>query len=359
MSNNTNMKIILVIATLTQGGAERVMSELANQWTREKHDVHIVLLAKSELFYKLNEDVIVHQLGFENRNPLQKIFSEINVFFKLRRLLKNETPDFVMSFMTKYNIFTIIASSFLKLKIFVSDRSNPNKQLPFIIKIMRNISYRFTAGIIAQTTLSKDLLKNTIKDANIKVIPNPVKKIHQYPLIKREKIILNIGRLIPQKGQSYLIDAFSLINDMSYKLVILGEGPLRKDLEKQIEFLGLKNRVLMPGSVVNVDEWLAKASIFAFSSVSEGFPNALIEAMAAGLPCVSFDCDAGPRDIIVDNVNGFLIPEMNINLMSDKIKELIINPNLRIKIGREALKINTQLDKEIIAQKYLLFMKCS
>ena len=162
--------------------------------------------------------------------------------------------------------------------------------------------------------------------------------------------------MVTEKGQKYLIESFSKINHLDWTLVILGDGPLRNELESQIELLNLKERVILLGTVNNVDEWLARASIFAFSSISEGFPNSLSEAMSAGLPCVSFDCDAGPRDLIIDGLNGFLVPLKDVFEFSKKINQLILNPDLRLSIGQEASSIGTRLDSTKIAHEYLRFL---
>lgn len=348
-------KIFLVLATLKQGGAERVMSELANQWASEKYDVHLILLANSEHFYNLHENVTRITLGLNHSSFTQKIFAVINVIIKLRQLLKKERPDFVLCFGPKYNIMTIVAGRFLNLNIFVSDRSNPKRRPEFYIHLLRKLTYRFATGIIAQTSLAKEILGKSTKNRNIKVIPNPIKKINEYPHLKRENIILNVGRLVPEKGQKYLIESFFNIKDSSWKLVILGEGPLQIQLEDQIERLGIQDRVYMPGAVKNVDEWLAKSSIFAFSSISEGFPNALLEAMSSGLPCVSFDCDSGPRDVIMNGKNGFLISPRDTEEFKRALELLINNQTLRISLGNEAEITASKFDTEFIAEQYLSF----
>lgn len=352
-------KIFLIIPTLKQGGAERVMSQLANQWTHEGHEVHIVLLVQSSLFYELNEKIILHELGFLNLGRLRSLISQIKIFFKLRSIFKEENPDFILSFMTKYNVFTILSSISLNLRVYVSDRSSPTKKLPTILNLLRNYLYRYATGIIAQTSLAKDVLEKTIINKNIKVIPNPIRVIEENSFIPKDKIILNIGRLIPEKGQKHLIESFSKIKDSSWKLVILGEGPLRRELEKQAESIGIKNKLYMPGSVQNVDSWIRKASIFAFPSISEGFPNALLEAMSGGLPCVSFDCDSGPKDVIKHGYNGFLIPVGDIEVFTKTIDILISNESLRMEIGSKAIITTSKFSTNYIAEQYLNFCKPS
>lgn len=352
------MKIFLIIPTLKQGGAERVMSELANQFAQKDNlKVHLVLLAKSNDFYKVDDTVIIHRLGFENKSKLNKIFSELATFKNLRKLLKTHKPDAVLSFMEKYNSFTILAAAFLGLQVFVSDRSNPLKKVPQTTEILRKFTYKYATGIIAQTQFAKDVLAAKTKNKNIRVIPNPVKEIQNYPDIAKEKLILNVGRLVPEKGQKYLIEAFSKINEKAdWRVVILGDGPLRSELEEQVNALGLSNQVLLLGAVNNVDEWLAKASIFVFPSISEGFPNALAEAMSAGLPCVSFDCNAGPRDLIENDVNGYLVEVGEVDELTQSMKGLMDDGDKRKSFGQNAIKIKNKLLSSSISDEYLKFL---
>ncbi len=350
------MRIFLVIPTLHQGGAERVMSELANTFiTYPDIKVHLILLAKSSVFYTIHNEVIIHQLGFENKGRIKKVFAELRTFSKLRKLFKNLKPDTALSFMEKYNSFTILASLFTGTKVFVSDRSNPLKKQSLFIEILRKSTYKYAAGIIAQTELAKKVLQKKVKNKNIRVIPNPIKKVSLYPDIDRKKIIINVGRLVPEKGQRYLLEAYSKIMYIGWELIILGDGPLRKELEDQAKLLGITKNLYMPGAVNNVDEWLAKSSIFAFPSVSEGFPNALAEAMSAGLPCVSFDCEAGPRDIISDGENGFLVPLRDVDEFSNKINTLINNPHLRVLMGSHARTVREDFERSKVASEYLKF----
>lgn len=347
--------IFLVIPTLKQGGAERVMSELANYWNSLKqYHIHLVLLADAEIFYSLEPSISVHKLGFQNKGKISKVISEFKVFFKLRKLIKSQKPLFVLSFMEKYNVFTIMASLGSKVPVYVSDRSNPKKKISIKINILRNLTYKYAAGIIAQTELAGSILKD--KNKNIAVIHNPLKEIKKTQS-EKENIILNVGRMVPQKGQQYLVEAFASLHKKytHWELVILGDGPLREQLTKQITRLGIENAVSMPGTVKNVDEWLSKSSIYAFPSISEGFPNALAEAMSAGLPCVSFNCDAGPKDLIQDGINGYLTEVYDVTEFENRLEELILSEDLRDKISLESIKIAENLHIETIGRKYLNF----
>ncbi|TXD51439.1 glycosyltransferase family 4 protein [Polaribacter sp. IC063] len=349
------MKIFLIIPTLKQGGAERVMSVLANNLSRLGNEIHLVLLVHVEDFYNLDKNIVIHHLKFHHKNLFQKKISEINTFFKLRKLIAKEKPEVVLSFMDKYNVLTILVTRFLKTKVFVSDRSNPKKEISTTLKHLKKLTYKYATGVVAQTSLAKDIIYKNTKNTNIRVIPNPLKECSLYPKIRKENLIINVGRLTKEKGQKYLIEAFYFLNIQDWKLVILGDGDLEQELKNQINTLGLENRVIMPGAVKNVDEWLARASVFAFSSISEGFPNALVEAMALGLPCVSFDCDSGPRDVLIDNNNGFLIEPKNIEQLTDCLFKLCSDSKLRMRIGEEAKNISKKLDAKTITLEFLNF----
>lgn len=348
-------KVFLIIPTLVQGGAERVISELANEFTKKGIEVHLVLLAKATQFYSIDSRITIHKLGFENKDKLRRLYSEIMVFIKFRRLLKQERPDSVLSFMVKYNVFTILASRFLKIPVYVSDRSNPFKKIPKSRALLRKYTYKWATGIISQTNTANSAIANITAHTNIKTIHNPIRKIKVFNF-KREKIILNVGRLVPEKGQKFLINAFSELSDETWKLVILGDGPLRNDLEHEIHTLNISNRVILTGAVNNVDEWLARSSIFAFTSISEGFPNALAEAMAAGLACISFDCDAGPKDLIDNDKNGFLIEKNNTIDFTEKLNYLVKCPNKRNEFGKQGRLLSAKYSLKKISKLYLDFL---
>jgi len=348
--------IVLVIPTLRQGGAERVMSILAEQWAALRYDVHIVLLAGGPLFYGISNSISVHDLGFNSKNKGGRICSEIITLLKLRRLIVEIHPLFVLSFMEKYNSFTIIASACTGISVFVSDRSSPTRVFPWTTRLLRWFTYSFATGIIAQTEMAREHLNNRLMFmSNTCVIPNPVRESTVANKGVKENIIISAGRLSPEKGHDHLIRAFSKMRIDQWRLVILGDGPMRPVLKDMAIKLGVSDRFELPGAIDNVDHWLERASIFAFPSLSEGFPNALAEAMAAGLPCVSFDCDAGPRDIIQDGVNGFLIPVGDGDGLLMRIQQLIDDPSLRHRIGMAAKNASWRFNADQIAERYLQF----
>jgi GalNAc-alpha-(1->4)-GalNAc-alpha-(1->3)-diNAcBac-PP-undecaprenol alpha-1,4-N-acetyl-D-galactosaminyltransferase len=349
------LRFFLIIPSLRVGGAERVMSVLANRLAELNHEVHIVLLLNDAAFYSIDSRVQIHKLNFENKGRVAKVISELRTFFQLRKLIKSEQPQVVLSFMTKYNLLTLFATRFLNTKVFVSDRSNPKKVLPTAVRLLRKLLYRRATGIIAQTQLAKKLLAAETQQKNIEVIHNPLNEMNFSHSAPREKVVLNVGRLVATKGQLRLIEEFAKIPASEWRLLILGDGPMKGDLQAKIKELNLEERVILQGAVSNVNEYLQKAGIFVFSSFSEGFPNSLAEAMYAGLPCISFDCDAGPKEIIQTMHNGILVEVGDFEHLRSEMERLIMSEQLRKDLAAEAVKIYAKLNVNSICDQYISF----
>ena len=349
------MKIVLVTPLLNVGGGQRYITNLANHWATKGHDVSIIVLRKSEIFYEISNKVAIIQFTFGYSGIVDKILIGLRTGHKIRKTIKQIQPDFVLSILSTTNVLTIISTLFLKTKIIVRDAFSPTRETHFIEKYSRKYLYRIADGVIAQTKEIKEFTENETGNRNVKVIPNPVVKIEQNKHIERKNVVLNVGALTHRKGQRHIIEACHRINSPDWKFVILGEGEDRKHLEKLIVDLKVEDKVELMGSVKNVNEWLLKSSIFVFPSYLEGLPNALIEALSAGLSCVSFDCDTGPRDLIQDGENGFLVPEGDVDLLTLRIKELMIDKELRDKISVKAIELTDKLNVDKISTEVLEF----
>jgi glycosyltransferase involved in cell wall biosynthesis len=168
------------------------------------------------------------------------------------------------------------------------------------------------------------------------------------------KIILAAGRLAPVKGFDSLLRAFARVAEGrdDWDLVIVGEGPCRKQLESHIGALGMQDRVRLPGQVGNMAAWYERATIFAVSSLHEGGPNTLIEALAYGVPAVSFDCDTGPRTIIRDNVDGILVPPRNETALADGLASLMDDAALRARMAARAVEARERFSEEHTLEKW-------
>ena len=348
------MEIIIIIPTLAAGGAERVVSELATQWSIEGIQVSFALLGGGSPFYEVPTSVNIYDLSFPRYKRVSKIISLPLTFIALRKLVKQINPDLVLSFLERFNIFSLFATKGLDIPITVADRNDPTRNLSPILYLAKKRSYSWTRAVVVQTEFAKGILSEMLPPGHVvSVIPNCIKKIEMDPSQQRRKIILNVGRFYPQKGHKNLLEAFARLSDSSWILRILGDGSMRKELEEKAHDLGILNRVQFMGTVVDVDKHLAEASIFVFPSLFEGFPNALCEAMAAGLACVSTDCNTGPSEVIEDGVNGYLVPVGDIDAMVEKIKLLQDDPVHRAVLGTEAEKLAVRLERGSISRIWL------
>lgn len=351
------MNVFLVIPTLTIGGAERVMSEIANKLSDYPNlEVHLVLLAQSEVQYSLSSSVVVHNLFFKpNSGFITKIYGHFRNFLYLKKLHKFYNPKFVLSFMNKYNVFVLVSLFFESdANVYVSERDNPYENIPVLTKLLRRFFYRYAKGVICQTEVAKKVFSQEIKNNNYSVIPNPVRNITDMGIVK-ENLIVSVGRLTQKKGQSYLIELAKQLNNDNWKIVVVGDGPLKEHLVSEAKIQGVSDKISFVGESLDVDYWLKRSSIFVFPSLWEGFPNALAEAMISGLPVVSFDCPTGPSDLIQDGVNGFLVPLHSIKEMSAKVNLLINDHDLRIKIGSNAMLLKEKLNSEVVVKKFYDF----
>jgi GalNAc-alpha-(1->4)-GalNAc-alpha-(1->3)-diNAcBac-PP-undecaprenol alpha-1,4-N-acetyl-D-galactosaminyltransferase len=348
-------KLCLVLPSLSGGGMERVMTELA--WffvTKENVETHLILLAKCAKFYSLPPEVIIHEPEFEFNNKF-RIFYTIKTIYYLRRKIILLKPDAVLSFGEMYNSFVLLSTLLLKIKIIISDRSKPDKKWGLLHDNLRKILYARATGIISQTNYSKEFLIDITKHKNIIVIPNPVKPFKQSGELK-QNIILNVGRLINSKRIDLLLDIFAKCNYGNWKMWIVGEGPERKVLEQRSLDLGIENSVTFWGNRQDIEIFYSKAKIFAFTSNSEGFPNALLESMAAGLACISFDCVTGPADLIKEGENGFLVKNNDINDYLNKLNNLIISPALIEKFSKNSIISTQEYEINKIGNKYFKYI---
>lgn len=341
-----------IVPNLGKGGLERVVSIIANtNCFKENHKLTILTLTDSVVEYDFNHIEVIHLNKHYHKGILFKLVS----FIKLYKVLKVKSFDCLFSFGEVFNPFTILAAIFTRKKIIISDRSSPILHQNFRDKFLKHFLYPFADGIIAQTELSKNILLKRKLNSNIKVIPNPLERFVNNAIYARNKTVISVGRLIPSKNQEELIEIFSSVNLKDWKLIIVGDGELRNHLQHIIDSNLLDERVKLVGKQDNIEEWLKFASIFAFTSLSEGFPNALNEAMAFPLACIAYDCPAGVNEIITQNENGIIIPFRDKDQYILKLKELMLSEELRVHLMQNAIYNRSRFDKEVIATRFINF----
>ena len=348
-------KICLVIPSLQAGGMERVISELGNCLVL-RDDIEIVLIqyGNSKKFYGVSAKIVHEIIPFKIDSYSKLGFTFKSLFF-LRNAIKKHKPDAVLSFGETYNSFVLFGLLGCRVKIFISDRSRPDKDWGAFHNFLRKYLYRSAAGIIAQTSIAKDFIFKITGHKNICTIGNPIKS-HSETQKERDNYILTVSRLIKSKNVDYLIDLFADSKTEGWQLFIIGDGPEMEYLKKYSSERGLCERVKFKGMIENVQKYYQKSKIFLFASESEGFPNALAEAMSFSLPSIAYNCIAGPSDLIEDGVNGYLVPLNNKVEYKEKFAALLSDKELRTKMGTIARQSIKNFDREAIAEKYLKFM---
>ena len=348
------MKITLILPSVDAGGLERVITELAHYFAG-KGGLHVVIvsLSKGRIFYPLPEGISTYMPSFSSKRLLRLLFLA-RLFFWLRGRIRSVEPDILLCFGGKFNSFVLLSVYGLPVRVFVSDRSRPSIRYGRFLDWFNPIMYRKAAGIIAQTERAKRCMYIRTGHSNIRVIGNPL-RMFEDEKGDREKIILNVGRFIHSKKQELLVRFVAQIQPRDWKLCLIGNGPHLNEVKRVATELGIKDKMVFPGVVGNLEAYYRKSSIFAFTSVSEGFPNALGEAMSAGLACISFDCEAGPSELIQDGINGFLVPENDHDRYLQKLTLLVEDESLREKLGVKARASIEKYSTEKIGQMFLDF----
>lgn len=270
----------------------------------------------------------------------------------------------VISFYNDVAALTALAITGYHIPLIYSERNDPNRvNQRKMDKVYRKIVERSARGFVFQTTGAQKCYPKKVQDRS-DVILNPLETAgfptHDFTSEKKE--IVTVGRLEPQKNQKILIDAFSKIaNDfLDYDLTIYGEGSLRPELEQFVQSKGLQNRVILPGSKNRIQEHIKDAALFVLSSDYEGIPNALIEAMAIGLPCISTDCSpGGARELINDGENGIIVDCGNSDALAKAMVSLLEDRKKAQEMGINAKKICRRADKDLVCDRWLnLIMDC-
>lgn len=354
-------KIAFLIPSLHSGGMERVMSELVNYFSKKSNlEVHLVLYGKSrEVFYDLSENIYIHKPEFDFDDKYRS-YNTVRTIFFIRKIVKAINPDSILSFGELWNNLVLISLMGLRYPVYVSDRCKPDKRFRFFQNTLRKWLYPHATGLIAQTEKAKEIYQKENLNKNIVVIGNPIREIKDKTEIIKENILISVGRLIATKHFDHLIDVFARINKPDWSLIIVGGDAIKQKnsitLQQQIDEFGLQNNIILAGNQKDVEGYLSRSKIFAFTSSSEGFPNVIGEAMSAGLPVVAYDCVAGPSDMIADGRNGYLIPLFDDLMFEEKLRYLMENEEERQHMGVYARESIQRFSVETISEQYYEFL---
>jgi glycosyltransferase involved in cell wall biosynthesis len=361
MTKNTK-KLVIILPGLNPGGTERAASELSNYLCQKKRvEVYLLLMYNTPLFYKLDDKVNVLMPAAGMKKKLGKILYIPYMLFFLRKNIKKTQSKHVLCL--GYILFSLFAALGLKTKVIVSFRCNPyikrfgdHKVLNKIYhKLHKLLSFRVDS-FIAQTNEAKSFYANRY-NCPIAVIPNFLKSTRYSNSVQKKNRIVFLGRLAHVKNPVALLEAYSRIEDKKdWQLHFIGDGVLKTELKKMIHHLGLSDRVILHGFVKNVDAILSESKILGLTSKSEGFPNAIIEAMANKMAVIAYDCKVGPSDIIKDGNNGFLIPPDDVNKLKEKLKLLMDEPKHLERISQKAYTESKQYEIKKIGERYFNFI---
>lgn len=360
-------KIIFYISSLGKGGAERVVVNLANAFRDAGYEVKIVTTFRQESEYDEPEDVKRYVLEDLNRVVNG---SRIKYFLdrckNIRKIWKAERPDVIVSFLGKTNMMALLTTIGLRIPVFVSVRSDPNRE--YASKMMRIVSktiFRKAKGIIVQTEDAKAYFPKSMQK-KVRILPNSLDVRFIRPRYEgvREQEIVTVGRLDANKNHQMMFHAFARIHEEypELKLVIYGGGfeesdttPMLMELAKE---LGIEDKVEFKGRRNDIPDCIYKSKIFALMSIYEGMPNALLEAMSLGLAVVSTDCPCGgPRTVIRHGENGLLVPVNDVDAMEQAFRQILEKPELEEMLGRNAEKLGEELAPEKVNRMWMDYIE--
>jgi glycosyltransferase involved in cell wall biosynthesis len=345
--------IIFVSPKLGIGGIQRALTNIANWFAKNDYQVTFISCKKEEVFYDLDKRINVIIPNKSHPGNGGNIISHYLYIIKyLRKAFKNNSAKNIISFGDTFNPLVLIAGIGLKKSVHISDRTSPDYKFKIYIKLLKKSTYPLSASFIAQTSKASVWNKKKYGNKlNIKIIPNPARQVN-LENIERKKVVLYIGRFAWEKAPDRLIKSFAKIQEKKgFKLRMCGDGPMLIEMKQLAKDLNISNEVEFLGRVNNVDFHLSEASIFVLPSILEGFPNALCEAMSAGLPSVCFD-SIPFEDLGVPNKDFLVASYDSKNNLENCIEILINSEELRNKIGYSALSINARLDNDIICKKF-------
>jgi glycosyltransferase involved in cell wall biosynthesis len=379
MENSINKKIIFFIPTLSGGGAERVMSELSSNMP-DSVDQTMVLFEKKITYPYKGRIAVLGDTADGSKNLILKLFDIVKRVNRFRKIVDDVKPDIVISALQANTINVLVKVLFSgKYRVILTQHSFTSKNdrvveglYGFFNKMSVKKLYNKADKIIAVSNeVKKDLVNNfNVMPDKIMVISNPVdikkiisladEEVDHFWFKEDIPIIVNMGRLSKEKNQKSLLYLLAkLRKDMRCRLLIIGDGELKDELIRLAKNLKVEDDVLFLGFVPNPFKYIAKATVFVFPSIWEGFPMAMIEAMAVGCPVAASDCMSGPREILASEEEkcGVIFPMGDDAAMEKEVRLLIAEPSLREKFSKLGRKRAEDFDVSKIVREYLTIFK--
>jgi glycosyltransferase involved in cell wall biosynthesis len=363
------VNVLLLVPTLSGGGAERVAANLANHWARIGWTVSLATMAPAEFdVYRLDPKVRRVHLGHyaPSPTPLHSAWASLARVRALRRVLREQRPDVAVSLMAPANLLMALGAprgASLRAAVGAEHTHPPLDPMSPVKERLRRLLYPRLDAVVALTGDSAQWLRENVRVGRIDVIPNPVAwpladlepRVEPQALLPPDRrLLLGVGRLHPVKGFDLVVDAFAAIasRHRDWTLAIVGEGEEHEALGARVRAHGLADRVLLPGRIGNVAAWYRRADLFVSASHVEGFPNVIVEALAHELPVVAVDCDTGPRDIVRDGVDGLLVPPGEPAALRDALDVLMGDATRRTAMALRAAEARERFSMDRVTQRW-------
>lgn len=344
--------IAFYIGSLHKGGAERVFVNLAEYFSREGYRVTMVTQYRKEDEYTLPSQIarVISEID-EKEITGSRVINFFRRVKKLHLIWKDNQPNLVLSCIGKNNFMTIVTTMGTKTRPVVSVVGEAKEEYPNrLMRVLANFLFPFASGVILQTERSRNFFSKRVGRRAV-ILPNSLNPDFMKPRYEgeRREQIVSVGRMDANKNHEMMIRAFAALKDKypQYVLTIYGDGELHSYLKKLADSLGVGGRVELPGVIPNVADKIEKASLFLLTSYSEGVSNALIEALASGLPVIATDVPSGGTvELMTDAVNGLIIPAGDQKALEEAMDRLLGDPSYAQELGREAAKIQEKLAPE-------------
>lgn len=348
-------KIALVVYSLGMGGAEKVVSDLSFQFAKQ-HDVTLILFDSRYMYYPYAGELVDIDCPSTN-GFISKVLNFLQRARYLYSIFQANQFDTIISVMEHASFPAILASR----KTIAANHCNPVRNFSKFDWLFAKWLYPRAKKVIAVSKAGMALFQEHIGLQNLGCLYNPVnlKRIRdlaeERPAVQMEgAYIVAAGRLRPEKNFTSLIQAYAQSQTAKqYKLLILGEGPERSSLEQLIQQLGLERQVRLPGFMPNPYPYIARARCLVLSSLHEGFPVILLEALGLGKPVIATDCETGPREIIQTEKNGLLVPVDDSQALAAALDRLCLNDAFYHYIQCQAADSVADLDIEKVAEQWL------
>lgn len=363
------MKLQVIVSELRGGGAERVAADLASAWSDERHEVVLTFLTSIEAVeYRAAAGVtmvsLTEHLKGDRAGPLGSALKIVRRIKALGRSIREQNADVVIAVQANIAIEVALACLFDRRRLVGCEHNNPRFSVRGKVwTALRPFAYRRLETITVLTGGARDWFKSHYPTLPVRVVPNPV----QWPLPSNAPVIppdtilapgrriaFAAGRFVPAKAFDQLVKAAVTIarQDPDIDVVIAGDGPLRPAIQQQVVELGLEGRVHLPGRIGNMPDWYARSDVFVMSSLWEGMPMVMLEAMSSGLPVVCYDFDYGPKDILRNQVDGVIVPQGAAEQLGEAIVDLIRDSDRLATMSTEAEQIRERFGRKAIMRTW-------